>query len=268
MKRIVLLVVVVLLGFYAAWPAWSAYQIHQSLERKDEAALAGKIDFDSVRKSLEPMVQKDVGMAMDRYIADLGPLGALLGGQIKQQYLKPVVDTALDTLITPRNIIRLYAEKDDLKTAAEKILVEEMRKPGSVPSGTGGSGSAPAAAPPGGIGGVLGKSLPGGLGEAAGRALQGAGGQGGQMPSQGDIIKGIAGKMRSAPQVARPEGAAKKDAGDRKIGLSNIKGFRFMGPLAMEVGVAKDGAATKPDIVAAMAFRGFDWKLVRIVPGE
>ena len=57
------------------------------------------------------------------------------------------------------------------------------------------------------------------------------------------------------------------DAKDRqKFSTSNIKRFAFTGPLAFEIGVAKDKAASAPDITAQLGFKGFDWKLVGLVP--
>lgn len=270
MKRLVLLLVVALLGFYVAWPAWSGYQIRQSLEAKDAGKLAGKIDFPSVRKSLEPAVEKEVGTALDGYIASLGPLGQLIPVQVRQQYLRTIVDTAINTLITPQNIIRIYGEKDNVRAAAEKILMEELGKPGGILSG-GGAGAGGGDKAGGGVGGMLDKMRgAGAFGEAAGKALQGAGVQGAQAPQSGDVIKGVIAKMRANRAATRPESAPGKPevGGKGGFGLSNIKQFGFNGPLAMQVAVAKDAAAVAPDVTAEMAFQGFDWKVTRLVPGR
>jgi len=37
MKRLLLLAVALLLGFYIAWPGWSAYQIDSAIKAKDNA---------------------------------------------------------------------------------------------------------------------------------------------------------------------------------------------------------------------------------------
>lgn len=265
MKRLIVLLILALLAFYVAWPAWSGYQIRQSLEAKDAVKLAGKIDFPGVRKGLEPVVEKEVGTALDGYVASLGAVGQLFPAQLKQQYLRTITDTAINTLITPQNIIRIYAEKDNMRAAAEKILMEELGKPGGLLSGGGTDKSGT------GVSGILDKmGTPGGFGEAATKALPGAGAPAGQLPQTSDVLKGVIAKMRANRAAARAESAAVKKEGGGKggFGISNIKQFAFNGPLAMQVAVAKDAAAAKPDVVGEMAFSGFDWKVTRLVPGS
>lgn len=269
MKKLIFLVIVALLGFYVAWPAWSGYQIRQSLERKDAAALAGKIDFASVRTGLQPYVQKEVGTALDQYIAGLGPIAQLFAPQAKQQYLKSISDTAINTLITPQNVIRIYAQKDNMRAAAEKILMEELSKPGGILSG---GGAAAGGKGGGGVADILDRlKTPGGFGEA-GKALQGAGVPTGQLPQPTDVLKGVIARMRANRAAANAESAKTSKntpgSGTGGFGLANIKQFGFHGPLAMEVGIAKDGGAPKPDVIGEMAFRGLDWKVTRLVPGN
>ena len=52
MKKYLAALVILLLAFYVAWPAWSVYQIQSAIKAKDAEALARKIDFPSVRASL------------------------------------------------------------------------------------------------------------------------------------------------------------------------------------------------------------------------
>lgn len=64
-----------------------------------------------------------------------------------------------------------------------------------------------------------------------------------------------------------PPAAGRADGKPRaKFGLGNLKRFAFTGPLSFEVGVARDALAASPDFVAQLAFMGFDWKLVGLVP--
>ena len=51
-----------------------------------------------------------------------------------------------------------------------------------------------------------------------------------------------------------------------KLSFANVKRFAFTGPLAFEVGLAREKAATVPDITAQLGFKDFDWKLVGLVP--
>jgi hypothetical protein len=80
-------------------------------------------------------------------------------------------------------------------------------------------------------------------------------GRGGEAPSAG---------AGSEPAKDASSGAAPKPR--EKPGIGNIKRFAFTGPLAFEIGLAKDKAAAVPDITAQLGFKGFDWKLVGLVP--
>jgi hypothetical protein len=51
-----------------------------------------------------------------------------------------------------------------------------------------------------------------------------------------------------------------------KLTLSNIKSYRITGPLEIAVGVAHDPAAASPDVVVELAFDGWGWKVVGLVP--
>ena len=274
MKRIIGLVVLLLLGFYVGWPAWSGYQLKAALDRRDVDTVGRKIDFPSVRQSLEPVVTREVGAGMDAYLGGLGPLAGVFGPMLKSQYGPKVVEATLATLITPENIVKLYAEKDDARSAAERIVMEELNKPGGVFSGLFGGGKSGES----GAGNVLDKmkvpgafseSLGGKLGGILGNVPAGAAGGAGQMPDIKTVITQMIEQAR-AKRGAKPMNEAvvpKSGASGGGFGVSNIKRFGFNGPLAMEVGVAASGASPKADVLAEMAFKGADWKLTRLVPG-
>jgi hypothetical protein len=283
MKRILFLVLIGLLAFYVGWPAFSGWQLHAALERGDSATVARKVDFPAVRKALEPVVVREVGSGMDRYLADLGPLAGMLGPVLKQQYAPRVVEATLNTLITPENIVRIYAEKDDMRSAAEKILMEELGKPGGLFSGLLGGGRTGDGSPsladrmklPGGLGG-LGESLQkqigglSGLGGAGGG--QGGGAGSGALAPEVPDMRTVLTKMIEASRKARgarplPETTSQPPSTGGGFGIGNVKRFAFNGPLAMEVGVAAKASAPASDVVAEMAFTGGDWKVTRLVPG-
>ncbi len=280
MKRIIGLLIVAALGFYVAWPAWSGYQLKGALDRKDVATVARKIDFPSVRQSLEPVVTREVASGMDSYLGGLGPLAGMFGPMLKKEYGPKVVEATLATLLTPENVVKLYAEKDDARAAAERIVMEELNRPGGVFSGLFGGGKSGDS----GVGNVLDKmKVPGGFSESLGGKLGGilgnAGGGGtpgggaalggGQMPDIKAVITAMIEQAR-AKRAAKmsTEATAPKAGSGGGFGVSNIKKFGFNGPLAMEVGVAASGASPKPDLVAELAFKGADWKLTRLVPGQ
>jgi len=65
-----------------------------------------------------------------------------------------------------------------------------------------------------------------------------------------------------SPEPREPETAASP----RKLTFANIKSYRLVGLLALEVGIARDPAAIAPDVVAELAFTGTGWQVVGIVP--
>jgi hypothetical protein len=251
MKKIIGLIILGLIAFYGLWPAYSGYQIFNALQSNDAALLERKVDFDSVRVSLRPAVTEEVGRQFDQAGKDSG-LGSLLGGDLKKQLLPQLVDSALKTLVTPANVLRIYAEGGDMKSSVEKIMREQMAKAGAG-AATGGAGGGL----PGGI------SLPGGLGQLGDLA-----GKMGVDPGKLAGAAAAAGAASAKPAETAPAAAAPKTASTAKsaVGFANIKRFGLNGPLGYEVGVAKDAAAGKPDVTAGMSFSGFDWKLTKIVP--
>ncbi len=251
MKRLVVLVLILLLGFYVAWPGWTGYQIANAIKAKDSATLERKIAFPQVRDTLKPIAVQRVGEIYDQQLkGQVGPAGASIINQIKADVVPKIVDTALTQLVTAGNLIRVVTDGGTLKDNAERILKEQIGKIG-LPglggiSGIGGGSSSAGGGVqlPGGI------QLPGGLGQIAGKM---------GIPGMG----GPAAKAEPAPASGPAPGPAAQPAA---FGMSNIKRFGFLGPLAFEVGVAKDAAATQPDVVVEMRFVDGDWRVVGVKP--
>lgn len=248
MRRLLLALLCLLLAFYVGWPLWSALQLRNALKAEDAETVARKIDFPSVRASMRPAVEQKASQTFDAYAKQIGPGGALILSQLRPQVLPKLVESALDALVTPQNVIRIANDQGPVNERIERILREQL---GRIP----GVGRAEAGAGGGSGGGNLpgGFSLPGGMGQIAGQLGLGSGSAGVQ-----------AGPASGAPAGQSPQAAA-KGAG-REFGLGNIKRFAFSGPLGFEVAVAKDRAAQNADLVARMGFSGFDWKLVGLVP--
>lgn len=248
MKRLIGLVILGLLGFYVLWPAWTGYQIKTALDAKDAATLERKIDFANVRTGLRPAATQKVTETFEKMQGQAGPTGSLIASQLKGDVIPKIVDTSLNTLVTPANLIRVVNDGRSWKEAAERILQEQI---GKFPlPGLGGSGGDGTTRGGGGLQLPGGLDL-GGLAEKFGvnpKALEGLGGLGG------------------AKQAPAPAPAATGKEPPPSFGLANIKRFAFLGPLAFEVGVAKDANATAPDVTAQLAFTGFDWKVVQVVP--
>ena len=68
MKRLIAVVVLLLLGFYVAWPGWSGYQIATAIKARDSATLERKILFADVRETLKPLAVQKVGEVYDQQL--------------------------------------------------------------------------------------------------------------------------------------------------------------------------------------------------------
>lgn len=199
------LIVLALLGFYVAWPGWSARQIRQAIEADDVTTLAAKIDFDRVRDSVRPMAAAQVARTMERLQRDSGPLGAAIAGTLNKGLGGQLADAAVNTLLTPANVIRMVKDGTDLRRAIDTATGRDIRKTAGRSPGT----AEPATAPDRGS------------------------------------------------EAAKPR---------TPLGLGNIKSYRITGPLSVSVAIARDPAAADPDMTAELAFSGFDWKVVGLVP--
>lgn len=243
MGRLLGLLVLALLGFYVAWPAYSGYRIKNAFDTGNPQLLAAKVDFDAVRITLQPAVSLEVDKAMTAAVQQGGAENAALLGQLKVQLMPKVVDLALTNVVTPENLLRIYREGGDVRKTIKDIVAEKM-------GGAGGLGALAGA-----VGGTSGGGdLLGTLGKASGLDLGKLGGLLGRKPEAGPP---------SAPAVPPvPAASGAKPA----VTLANIKSFAVNGPLGFSVGVARDAAASAPDVVADMAFTGGDWRLVGVTP--
>lgn len=237
MRRALLAFLCLLLAFYVGWPLWSVLQLRSALKAEDEATVARKIDFPSVRESMRPAVTQKATETFEATVRQLGGAAGLFGPQLKAQLLPKLVDGALDNLISAPNVIRIANDAGPMKERVERVLREQMGKLPGVPGG----GTAAAGGTP----------LPGGLGQIAGQLGLDAG--------------KVLGRGPSAAPVASPVKTVEPGSA-REFGLGNIKRFAFTGPLGFEVGLAKDASSTAADVTARMGFTGFDWRLTGLVP--
>jgi Protein of unknown function (DUF2939) len=242
--RIGLAVLLLVAGFYVAWPAYTGYRIKTALETSDPGLLAAKIDFDQVRTSLRPAVTAEVTKAAAAGVQAGGAANAELLQQMTAKLLPTVVDKVLAETVTPETLLRVYKDGGDLKATLTKIMSEKTG---------GGLGSPSGAAAPGA----------GGLGDLVGAAARSAG------IDPGKALGGLFGKKDSAPAepaATQPAPATPAAPSGKGVSLANIKSFGFSGPLSFYVGVAKDPASAVPDVTADMAFTGGDWKIVAVRP--
>jgi Protein of unknown function (DUF2939) len=235
MGRILAILVVALLGFYVAWPAYSLMSVKNALNTENVPLLAAKVDFPSVRQSLTPAVTAEVEKAAAAAVTQGGADNAALLAQLKTQMVPKIVEVALATIVTPESLMRIYREGGDMRKTISDIVAEKM-----------GGGS---------------------LGALAG-ALGGGGGQkpGGLNDLLGGKLGGLLGKKETAGQPVPDATPAAKPGAKASFSTANIKRFAMTGPLGFSVGVAKDPAATLPDVETDLAFTGLDWKIVGVRP--
>lgn len=280
MRKLILLIWLALLGFYVAWPAWTGYQIRQAFETEDAALLESKVDFPSVRTSLKPVLAAEAEAYLERLKRDVGPLGGLLSGQIKGELTGRLVETAVSSAITPPNVIRMVRDGRSVKQSLEKVMVDQAGAGGGLRlPGLGGrrnkSGAvdsadndpnrvaaepAPAAKSSGAA--VAGGSVPFKEIDPQARAIGTAGSAPAAPPAAGAGPAG-AGERTAAPQKGTPD---QTTARRPRLGLANLKSFSIEGPFSFTVGVAKDAAATEPEVAATLRFTGGDWKVVAVTP--
>lgn len=231
------LLVLVLLGFYVAWPGYSLMRVKNALESDNVPLLAEKVDFPRVRVSLTPAITAEVEKAAAAAVTQGGAENAALLTQIKTQMVPKIVELALATIVTPESLMRIYREGGDMRKTISVIVAEKM--------GSGGGLGALA-----GVRGGAGGQKPGGLNDLLGGKLGGLFGkkEGGGEPS---------------PVAPSPVAAP---AAKQAFSMANIKRFSIAGPLEFSVGVAKDAAATEPDVITDLAFTGLDWKIVGVRP--
>lgn len=266
MKRLILLIVVIVFGFYVAWPAFSGYQINKALKGNDADALSRKIDFPSVRQSMRGPILAKIDERMVSVMKQLGPAAAVLGGGVKKQQIASIIDASLADVINPQRVMAIYAKGGDFTGAMRDSILKQIDKMGGFASLLGGGKEAGGNGAPGNGGGggmsLGGIKLPGGLGAVLGGKK--AGGLVGQLAGKAGLNSG---KIKDMLFPGKSKMAA--SSGDGKpasFGLSNIKKLGFAGPLGLQLGVARDSAASAPDVTAQMEFSGFDWKVTKLIP--
>lgn len=215
--RLISALLIVLVGlFYVAWPAWSAYQLKVALESGDVAGVERGIDFPSVRQSLRPAATA----AIEQNLKDVtkgSPGSDLLIEKMSKDTLPKLVETSLDTILTPQAIIRMHAEGKSLRELIKSVKTGGPELMGQV----------------------------------------------------GGLVRDLFGKkpVAETPSAAPPVvSAAPIVPESRRLGLGNVKSAGFDGPLSVFLGLARDPAASGPDLTATMSFTGTGWRVTGLVP--
>lgn len=248
-KRYSLVAAVPLFGFYAAWPAISAFQIREALETRDSAAIGQKIDFASVKDSLRPATRAAAERSLKGYLSSSGGAAGVLGEEIAKKALPKLVDLSLNALATPENIGRIYADGGSVTQTLGSIVEQQLARAGGIAGLGGFSGQAGTISGAGsGLGGVL---------STLGKAVGFEGGA-------------TAGAAKKNPVRTMLESELIETASTQKsatgFGLANIKKAQPTGLLSVEVGFAKDPKVKDADLTVEMRFTGRDWVLTGLRP--
>jgi hypothetical protein len=269
MKRLILLVLLALISFYVAWPAFTGYQIYQGLESNQPDVLASKIDFPAVRRSMRGPVIDQVYARIESVMKDLGPATRLLGDQIPKDNIEKIIDGALESVVSPAKTVEIYANGGSLNTAIKDAILNEINKMGGLMSvlklnnlikHSDGDGQNQG----GGTITIGGFKIPKELGgflknKQVSDALGGLAGKFALDPEK------LAGKLFPADEA---EETTQQSSGKSKsaYGLGNVKSFRFVGPFAMQLGVTRSADATAPELTTEMTFKNYDWRITKLTP--
>lgn len=240
MKRLIFLLLLIFIGFYGIWPAISAYGIYNGLKAEDEAVLEAKVDWPSVRASFKEAVEPLVAEQLQKQSGKMSGQIEGLAGVLGASFAPKIVDILVDTYMTPKGLVEL--SKSGGKINVDSAMAE------------------------------LGRSLPiGGGGNEGGTGMTGR---------LSDVLKDVAGGLGGIPGADKlkdlisgnKSGGGSSGSGNGSsgqippIGMGNIKSFYLTSPTQLELSLSQDPEATKPDVTAAMGFKDWDWKLVKIVP--
>ncbi|MEO0619814.1 MAG: DUF2939 domain-containing protein [Pseudomonadota bacterium] len=259
MRKLILLIVLLAVGFYVGWPAWNGYAIKTALEREDSTTLAQKIDFPQVRASIREPVMVRLDDRIDQMVRDFGPAFGITKDQVKLDRITEIVNGALDDVVSPDRVGAIYKQGGDFVGAVQQAVLQRVDRMGGImelfdvppqDEGTGGSANDGNLDLSNGIGGLL-------RNKQARSILN-------QVTKQLGQSGGLSARDLFAPK--RETGASPAGDQDAGFGFSNIKHFWFRGPLAMEAGIARDASAEVPDVTARITFQDFDWKVTHLVP--
>ncbi len=269
MFRLILLVLFVAFGFYVVWPSVNGYRIYQALETNEPALLASKIDFPSVRQSMRQPVLNQVNRRIGALMKELGPAAGLAGDQIPSDNIERIIDGALERVVTPDKIAEVYSQGGDINAAIKDAVLAEIDGMGGLASvlkldqllarktkDHQGADNQDASS----IGGF---KIPDGVaGMLKDKDVSAV--VGGLAAKYGLDARRLAGKLFPSRQGSLAETSSGK--APSSYGLGNIKSFGFNGPLAMQVGAARSPKGEVADITAEVAFKNYDWRVIRVIP--
>ncbi len=261
MKKLIVLIFIVLIGFYIAWPGYSGYQIHSALSAGDRTGLSNKIDFPSVRKSMRDPIVTKIEQRLSGILKGTSAIPGLTNKSASKAHIEKIVDGALVDTVNPDKMIEMYKQGGDFTAEIQQAILRQIDKTGGINALFGLSGGKRSAENKDGgtFGGI---KLPDGIGQRVGELVSNQ--------ATGDLAAKLGLDATSLAKKLFPTSGGETRSADKKdgssFGLGNIKSFGFDGPLAMFLGIAASPSAKQPSVTAQIDFKDTDWKVTKLTP--
>lgn len=116
MKKWLAALIVLLIAIYVGSPYYAAYQLKQAYDTYDGDAIAGSIDYERLRPSIQSQLNAKFARTLEQY-----PLVAQLGGDALQQTSRQFINQAVDNAVTPDNIRNLINSQGQANEATKQL---------------------------------------------------------------------------------------------------------------------------------------------------
>ena len=127
MKRLIAFIIAVAMlagSFYVAWPGWTLHRIAEAIREEDPATLEQAVDFLRVRASLHGPLTEEVTRHYDQFSS--GRSRGVFAAQIKGEVLPRLVESTLDAVAAPANVIFIARNRVGLKEAVQRALEQRI----------------------------------------------------------------------------------------------------------------------------------------------
>ena len=128
MKRLIVFIITAALlagSFYVVWPGWTLHRIAEAIRNEDSATLEQAVDFLRVRASLHGPLTAEVTRHYDQ-LSSGGRSRGVFAAQVKGDVLPRLVQSTLEAVAAPANIIFMARNRVGLKEAVQRALEQRI----------------------------------------------------------------------------------------------------------------------------------------------